>query len=251
MNNTFLYTNSFKEAQNTDEVALYHQSKQANVECKDFIENLLFENFDNGKLDKNTAKQIIEEFGIDRTSFVLANTIQQREEPRFSVENIAFAKETHFFDDIDNRIDYMLSGHVGVVNLLTYQFKEEYKSLDLWDKTQVNDTKGLDFTDKIMILKPNTLKDEYKTRDDQLFLAKSGFGCDPKSLGTKVFGIFLKDGEQTSFNRQDFLGEAKKELLPKFAKDMLPKKSVTEKLENAKEKVEIKENPTKPKDKSR
>ena len=34
----------------------------------------------------------------------------------------------------------------------------------------MNDTKGLDFEGEIMVINPKTLKNEYKTRDDQLFL---------------------------------------------------------------------------------
>ena len=47
----------------------------------------------------------------------------------------------------------------------------------------------------------------------------SGFGCDPDKLGTKVFGEFLKDGEETCFTRSDFLGVADESQIPEWAQE--------------------------------
>ena len=72
-----------------------------------------------------------------------------------------------------------------------------------------------------MILKPSVLKDEFKASDYQLFYAESGFGCSPTASGRKVFGKFLKDGENTSFNRSNFLGVIKDECIPEWAAEKL------------------------------
>ena len=81
----------------------------------------------------------------------------------------------------------------------------------------------MDYTDQVTVLKPTVLKDKFKTPEDQLFLAESGFGCSPDARGQKVFGKFLKDGEETQFNRQDFLGVLQDEYLPDWAKESLAK----------------------------
>ena len=47
----------------------------------------------------------------------------------------------------------------------------------------------------------------------------SGFGCEPDKLGTKVFGEFLKDAEETCFTRSDFLGVADESQLPEWARE--------------------------------
>lgn len=72
-----------------------------------------------------------------------------------------------------------------------------------------------------MVLNPTVLKDEYKTTNDQLFYATGGFGCNPDASGRKVFGFFLKDGEETQYNRSDFVGVLKDEHLPDWAKEKL------------------------------
>lgn len=77
------------------------------------------------------------------------------------------------------------------------------------------------FEGKVLVLKPTVLKDEYKTPDFQLFLAESGFGCSPTAHGRAVYGQFLKDGEETVYNRQDFIGVLKDEHLPDWAREKL------------------------------
>lgn len=77
------------------------------------------------------------------------------------------------------------------------------------------------FEGKVLVLKPTILKDEYKTPDFQLILAESGFGCSPTARGRAVYGQFLKDGEETVYNRQDFIGVLKDEHLPDWAREKL------------------------------
>ena len=73
----------------------------------------------------------------------------------------------------------------------------------------------------MVVINPYIFKDEYKTPEDQLFLAESGFGCRPDSRGRKVFGQFLKDGEKTHYQRSDIVGILKDEYLPEWAKEKL------------------------------
>lgn len=69
------------------------------------------------------------------------------------------------------------------------------------------------------------LSEQHKTREEQLFYAFGGFGCSPNKDDRKVMGEFLVDGEKTNFYRQDFLGEAKPDLLPDWAKEKLAEKT--------------------------
>ena len=74
------------------------------------------------------------------------------------------------------------------------------------------------------MLNPTVLKDSYKTPDYQLFLADGEFGCSPIARGRAVYGQFLKDGEETNYERQDFLGVLKDEYMPDWAREKLPEK---------------------------
>lgn len=64
---------------------------------------------------------------------------------------------------------------------------------------------------KLLILRAESLKEEYRTPENQLFLAS----------GRKVFGKFLSDGEETHFYRSDFVGILSDEHTPQWAKEKL------------------------------
>ena len=78
-----------------------------------------------------------------------------------------------------------------------------------------------EYAGKLLILKPEVLKEEYRKPYFQYFYAMSGFGCYPDKLGGKVYGKFLADGENGQFRRSDFLGAADQEQLPQWAKTRL------------------------------
>lgn len=90
--------------------------------------------------------------------------------------------------------------------------------LDLFDSSHCRQGEdGLDYTNQVVVLRPFSLKDQYKTPEDQLFFATGGFGCSPTATGRKVYGFFLKDGENARFNRSDFIGVIKEGYLPEWA----------------------------------
>lgn len=245
MKDTPFYPHSFAEAKRNDEQERYVLSHQANIECKKAIENIIKDNYDGYRLGKDLAKAVIDEFGFDRVKYVLANTVQHFDyDGRISRDNKAWATETFIAPDIvgssDRNNNLVITSHAGLVDLFVNQYRKEYKALNLWDKSQMNTVSGLDFKDKVMVLNPSILKDEYKTRDFQLIHCVGGFGCSPTARGRSVFGEFLKDGEKVEYHRTDFIGEAKAEFLPQWAKDKIAerKPSVLQKLQENKEQIQ-------------
>lgn len=78
-----------------------------------------------------------------------------------------------------------------------------------------------EYAEKLLILRPTSLKEQFRKPYYQYFYAQSGFGCYPDKLGAKVFGKFLADGEECHFYRSDFLGVADKDQLPRWAQKRL------------------------------
>lgn len=72
----------------------------------------------------------------------------------------------------------------------------------------VKDSCYEEYKDKIVVLKPEYLKPEYREAKNQLFVAQGGFGCDPGKMGTAVYGYFCIDGEITRVERFDIIGIA-------------------------------------------
>lgn len=52
-------------------------------------------------------------------------------------------------------------------------------------------------------------------------LATGGFGCGPSAAGRAVYATCLGDGEQTRWDRSDFIGILKEEHLPDWARERL------------------------------
>lgn len=218
MDNRSFYPHSIEEAARNNCLDLYKESVTANIDCKNAIEGILNENFDGSRLKEDTAKDIIKQFGIDRVDYVLSATLQSKSsDGRLSGENIKWAKETFVPKDIvhgkDKNLDFVINSHSAILNGFVNQFMEEIALLNFWDISQVNISDNLNFEDKLMVVSQSALKEEFKSRANQLVFCSSGAGCLPEKNGKMVYGVFINDGEKAQFQRQDFLGEAKDEFL--------------------------------------
>lgn len=80
------------------------------------------------------------------------------------------------------------------------------------------DSQEQNYEGKILVMNYDALKEEYRSRPFQLWLATGGFGCSPSARGRRVFATNMYDGEQTSFYRQDFAGIVRKEVLEEVQK---------------------------------
>lgn len=230
-----VYPYSHEYAKDSGDLELCKASQKQNIACKKAIESTIRGNFDGYHLNADAAKAVISEYGFDRVNFVLANTVQQKDyDGRFSDENKAWAKELFILPDklgtnVDRRQDFVVESHPAVLDGFINQARKAYKELNLWDSSHCNDKTHMDLVGKVMVLDPTTLKDSYKSGDNQLFYATGGFGCSSTASGRKVYGEFLVDGEETQYQRSDFIGELKLEHLPEWAKQKLAEKVQPEK----------------------
>jgi hypothetical protein len=218
-----IYKYSLAEARELDEESLWLESHKANVECKRGIEQAIRENFDGMRLNGGVVKSLCDEYGIDRVKFVLATTISENsEDGRYRPDNKEWAKSVFIPEETENR-DFCVNSHPEVINGLASQYRRYLRQdLGLLDKSDcVRFDEPQDYTGRLLILGASTLKDEYKQGKYQYFFAYSGFGCDPSATGTKVFGEFLYDGEETHFHRGAFIGIADESKLPDWALERL------------------------------
>ena len=78
-----------------------------------------------------------------------------------------------------------------------------------------------DLNDKVIVIKPEVLRREYRRATCQLKLCTGGFGASPNSRGSAVFCTDLYTGRESRFERQDVLGILEPEQLPKWAEHYL------------------------------
>lgn len=72
---------------------------------------------------------------------------------------------------------------------------------------------------RILVLKPEKLKDEYRDKKFQLWMPYSDtFGCRPDARGKAIYAVCLYDGEVSTVNwrRDDFLGVLQPDKIPSF-----------------------------------
>lgn len=140
---------------------------------------------------------------------------------RFHSRNTEWAKRFNI-PDTGRNYEFALNSHSCLVDGAADDIRKMYAELNLFSVEHiVRSDEPQDYTNKLLILRDTSLKEEYRTPENQLFFATGGFGCSPTASGRKVFGHFLSDGEKAEFCRQDFIGIASDEHIPDWASEKL------------------------------
>ena len=224
MNETYFYPYSAEEAHRQNELALWRASHKANIACKEAIEEAVRSHFDGAYLDEDCLDDVLREFGYKRTAWVLANTVQQLDwDGRFSPRNKEWARRTYIPQDKQHNIAFIVTSHPAVLDGVVNQYRKAYQALGLFgpEQCEPDSYSTLDYEGKVLVLSPDTLKESYWSARAQLWYAHDGFGCSPHAIGRSIRCTCLGDGEETRWNRTDFVGVLKEELLPDWAQEKL------------------------------
>lgn len=217
-----IYPWSLYEAIRLKEKDEWRISHAENCECARAIEKAIRENYKDNSLS-NCIKPLIEAYGYDRVNWVLANTVQQNHgDDRYSADNKRWARTFRIPIDSYNKT-FAVKSHPGLVDLMIGQSRKAWQDLGLYayDHCESESEGKLDYTRKVLVIDPRIFDDKFKTPEDQLFFATHGNGCRPQASGRKIYGFFLKDGEQTIYSRSEVLGILKDEYLPDWAREKL------------------------------
>ena len=104
------------EARKAMQKAQEKMERDTKVSCKEAIEKAIAEKFDGYRLPKETAEDVIREYGSERVAYVLANTVMHlSRDGRFSLDNKEWAKEVEPYAMIENR-DLIVTSHPAVLN---------------------------------------------------------------------------------------------------------------------------------------
>lgn len=221
MDETEVYRYSLSFAAGSREKDLWVNSYRANLACAEFIRKTIAEDFDGMRLNDDCLQTILDAYGFDRVMWVLANTVGEgNADGRYSRANKEWAKTFRVPPDSHNS-EFCVTSHPAIVNGLVDEVRKAWDDLHLWKPEQMESHLGQNLIGRVLVVDPSVLKDPYKTSDNQLFLAQGGNGCDPRALGTKVFGTFLNDGERSFLYRTDFAGILKDEYIPDWAKQAI------------------------------
>ena len=223
MNEIYLYRGSAQEARSRDELPLWRESHKANVACRKAIEDTIRQHFDGMNLDPACLTPVLAEYGYKRTEWVLAATLQELQwDGRFHPANKEWAARHFIPKDERHNADITVRSHPAILDGFVSLYRKAYQKLGLFGPEHcVGDRAEQDYTGKVLVLSPDTLREQYWRQEYQLLYAQSGFGCKPHSRGRAVFAVSLVDGETARWNREDFVGVLKEELLPEWAREKL------------------------------
>lgn len=115
------------------ELEQYRASHNANVVCRDAIDTAIADHYRDNRLGNGAVKQVVEQFGYDRTLYVLTNTVRQKDwDGRISRDNKEWAKTIPVYEDKDSwggdrRCEFVVDrAHTGLMDLFTTQARREY-----------------------------------------------------------------------------------------------------------------------------
>ena len=223
MDNQYIYPYTAAEAKRLGELDEWRESHKGNIACKKAIEEAICRDFDGMHLKPACAKGVIAEYGFKRVMFVLANTLKEKDwDGRFSRDNKAWAAKIFIPPDKEHNYTFAVDSHPAVLDGFVDEARREYLALNLFGGAQCEEDSGeLDYTGRVLVLSPDILKEECWRQEDQLWYAHDGFGCAPHAIGRSIRSTCLSDGEETRWNRHDFIGVLKNECIPDWARKRL------------------------------
>lgn len=223
MNETYLYPYSAKEARERNELSLWRESHRANIACRDAIEDTIRRSFDGMHLNEDCLAPVLTAYGYKRTAWVLANTLNELKwDGRFSPANKQWAERRYIPQDERHNAAITVRSHPAVLDGFVSLYRKAVQALNLFGAEHcVGDRAEQDFTGKVLVLSPDTLKESCWSQENQLWYAHDGFGCRPHAIGRSVRCTCLGDGEMTRWNRHEFIGVLDEKHLPDWAQEKL------------------------------
>lgn len=219
-----VYPYSQTEAKRLGEEALWRESFRANIACKEAIEQVIRENFDGMHLNEDCVDAVIERFGYKRTTYVLANTLKEKDfDGRFHEHNKEWSRQLYIPPDKNHNYSFAVESHPAVLDGFISLYRQRLDALDLFGSQHcLPDSRAtLDYQGKVLVMSTDTLKEAYWEPKYQLWYAHDGFGCSPKSLGRSIRATCLADGECVRWNRSEFIGVIQDKYLPDWAREQV------------------------------
>ena len=212
-------TYSRRQAMEEGTLDKWELSHQANIRCAHDIDSLIAAHTEDGNLEPGCAKEALERWGFLRVQYVLANTLNRTGGLGFEPDSLRWARSVWIAQDRDNDT-FRVQADRPLLAQFVRQTYAEYQALGMFGAEHCSPG-HLDYKGKVLVIRPNVLKEEYWSAQNQLWYGESGFGCSPIASGRAVFATCLGDGEKARWERSDFLGVLDEQYLPDWAQEKL------------------------------
>lgn len=128
-----VYPYSGEVAEREGDLEWYRQSHKLNIACKNEIKGAIAHNYADNTLSDEAVHQVVAQFGLPRTAFVLVNTIRVKDwDGRISHDNKAWAKRVPVYPDVDafgqnKRLKYVVDCNAGLTDIFVNILRREYR----------------------------------------------------------------------------------------------------------------------------
>ena len=212
-------TYSRRQAMEEGTLDKWELSHQANIRCAHDIDSLIAAHAKDCQMEPGCAAQALERWGFLRVQYVLANTLNRTGGLGFEPDSLRWARSVWIAQDRDNDT-FRVQADRPLLAQFVRQTYAEYQALGMFGAEHCSPG-YLDYKGKVLVIRPNVLKEEYWSAQNQLWYGESGFGCSPTASGRAVFATCLGDGEKARWERSDFLGVLDEQYLPDWAQERL------------------------------
>ena len=193
-----VYKGTLAQAMEERDLDAYLDSRKLNIDCKKAIEEAIALNFDGLHLKEDVAKQVLEQFGEERMTFVMANTLRELSyDGRFSKQNKDWAEHIEIPENINQgknlNQDYVIESHPAVLDGFIDMARAEIRmqkieqALDEEEVTITADTRGFE---------ADGHAGTWHTVDEREYAGEKFFFMEHDEYGSDVAGIIVSEHGQ-------------------------------------------------------
>ena len=193
-----VYKGTLAQAMEERDVDAYLDSRKLNIDCKKAIEEAIALKFDGLHLEEDAATQVLEQFGEERMTFVMANTLRELSyDGRFSRQNKDWAEHIEIPENINQgknlNQDYVIESHPAVLDGFIDMARAEIRmqkieqALDEAEVTITEDTRGFE---------ADGHAGTWHTVDERAYAGEKFFFMEHDEYGSDVAGIIVSEHGQ-------------------------------------------------------
>ncbi len=208
-------------AKGPTELRKWKDSFQLNVQCARSVEEAIGSHSVGGVLERGAAEAVLDKYGLQRISFVLANSI------KWGFSNIQgkvsdWGMSIHVPHDTKYISQFCVNANNQLLGQLIEQLWEARQKLGLYGIEHcAGEWDRVDYQGKTLVLNADCTDRSLTSLKDQLWYAIDGSGCRPESIGGPIRAIRLSDGKEETLDRSEFAGVLNERFLPDWAAEKL------------------------------
>ncbi len=193
-----VYKGAFTQASAENNMGAYIDSRKLNMDCKKAIEDAIARNFDGMHLKEDAVKEVLERFGEERMTIVMANTLQKLSyDGRFSRQNRDWAEQIELPKSMNMarnmNQEYVIESHPAVLNGFIDMARAEIRmqkieqALDEAEVTITADTRGFE---------ADGHDGTWHAVDEKEYAGEKFFFMEHDEYGSDVAGIIVSEHGQ-------------------------------------------------------